>query len=378
MIPCCLDLGEPGIGPALARLPTMAAEPLELTLDITPRARFDAIDVRARVSQIHGDVLRAYPRALYCSFHTTAGYLDQSLAWRLGPRVERLTDYMETFRAMFPEGARYRHDDLDRREDLSDEQREVEPRNADSHLAFMAAGLKACVSYQNLPDAPVVLVDLDGVNHGCPRQRTTGIVGYSREVDVWRTRVQVPVSGHPIDSINLRDPNLGLYDLVAEMAVRHGVAKGRVRLELAVGERQAGLTVNEYETLLMRHDLREVLRDPLRFMAEKGRHALRDPRAIPSKTRGYAAYDLVQALNRLVDALGLEHTWIERLLGRAMALPAARFLRMKRSVSLLVSDRNTPGLGAIVEGTYQRPILVQWHESPSRTRQLDLTLSRFD
>ena len=42
-------------------------------------------------------------------------------------------------------------------------------------------------------------------------------------------------------------------------------------------------------------------------------------------------------------------------------MPAARFLRMKRAVSLLVSDRQSPGAGAIVEGTYQSPILVQWH-----------------
>ena len=38
----------------------------------------------------------------------------------------------------------------------------------------------------------------------------------------------------------------------------------------------------------------------------------------------------------------------------------AVFLRMKRAVSLLVSDRDSDGRGAIVEGTYQSPILVQW------------------
>jgi len=155
------------------------------------------------------------------------------------------------------------------------------------------------------------------------------------------------------------------------------VTKGRLRIDLAPGERQAGLTVNEYETLLMRHDLREVLRDPLRFMAEKGRHALKDPRAIPTKTLGYATYDLVRALNQLVDALGLKESLIERLLARAMAVPAERFLRMKRSVSLLVSDRDTPGAGGIVEGTYQSPILVQWRGTPRRTRQVVLALSSF-
>jgi hypothetical protein len=155
------------------------------------------------------------------------------------------------------------------------------------------------------------------------------------------------------------------------------VAKGRVRLTLAAGERHAGLTINEYETLLMRHDLREVLRDPLRFMAEKAGHMLGNPRAIPAKTLDYAKYDLVRVFNQLVDALGLGESFVESLLSRAIAMPASRFLRMKRSVSLLVSDRTGEGRGTIVEGTYQSPILVQWHRGNRQARVLDVTLTRF-
>ena len=81
----------------------------------------------------------------------------------------------------------------------------------------------------------------------------------------------------------------------------HGVTKGRLRITLAPGERHAGLTVNEYETLLMRHDLSDVLRDPLRFMAEKAGHILGNPRAIPAKTLDYAKYDLVRVFNRLLE-----------------------------------------------------------------------------
>ena len=124
---------------------------------------------------------------------------------------------------------------------------------------------------------------------------------------------------------------------------RHGVTKGRIRIALAPGERHAGLTVNEYETLLMRHDLSEVLRDPLRFMAEKAGHILGNPRAIPAKTLDYAKYDLVRVFNRLLDAVGLRESMVETVLAQAIAMPAARFLRMKRSVSLLVSDRQSPG-----------------------------------
>jgi thiamine phosphate synthase YjbQ (UPF0047 family) len=352
----------------------MPAAPLELTLDLQPRARFDAIDVREQAARHHGAALDTYPRAVYCSFHTTAGYLDQGLAIRL--KRQGLRGYIEAFRALFPEGAGYRHDELDARSELSQEQRRIEPRNADSHLAFMAAGLRTCVSYLNRHE-PVSFIDLDGVFEGRSRSRQTTIVGYHGEAIAERVRVSVPVSGHPIDSVNLKDPHLGLYQQLTEIITSHDVTKGRLRIELAHGERQAGLTVNEYETLLMRHDLVEVLRNPVRFMVERSRHALKDPRAIPSKTLSYAKYDLVRALNQFVEALGLSESRVERMIARAMAVPAERFLRMKRSISLLISDRQTPGQGAIVEGTYQSPILVQWHQAHGNVRHLDVTLDRF-
>ena len=135
--------------------------------------------------------------------------------------------------------------------------------------------------------------------------------------------------------------------------------------------------MNEYETLLMRHDLSEVLRDPLRFMAEKAGHILGNPRAIPAKTLDYAKYDLVRVFNQLVEALGLRESVVESVLSRGIAMPASRFLRMKRSVSLLVSDRAVQGQGAIVEGTYQSQILVQWHRGQRPSRVLDVTLTRF-
>jgi len=353
------------------------AAPREVRLELEPKSRFDAIDVNARVSALHGNVLDAYDRWLYCSFHTTAGYLEPGLDGRLGRRRRALAGYVGAFRAVFPEGASYRHDALELRTELSTAQRQVEPRNADSHLAFMAAGLRSCVTYPRRLGVPVRFVDLDGVVNGRPRKRQTSVVGFNDSVEVARERLTVPVSGHPIDSVNLKSPALGFYPLVAELARRHDVTRGCVRLGLADDERQAALTVNEYETLLMRHDLREVLRDPVRFMAEKGRHALEDPRKIPTKTFGYATYDLVQALNQLVDALSLEESLLERLLARIMALPAERLFRMKRSVHLLVSDYDAPGYGTIADGTYQSPILIQWGQAARRERRIEVTLSRF-
>ena len=155
---------------------------------------------------------------------------------------------------------------------------------------------------------------------------------------------------------------------------RHGVTSGRVRLELPRGERQAGLTVNEYETLLMRHDLADVLRNPFRFAAEKG------------GTAGASAGDSVEGA-RLREvrhgsraqsgpgSTGLRESLLERLFARAIAVPAGRFLRMKRSVNLRV--RESDGRGVIADGRYQSPILVQWRRADQRVRTLDATLTRF-
>ena len=99
----------------------------------------------------------------------------------------------------------------------------------------------------------------------------------------------MPVSRHPIDSVNLADPRLGVVDAINELLARGGPREGTRRHRARPPERHAGLTVNEYETLLMQHDLIEVLRDPLKFAALKGRHMLDDPLAIPSKTLNYAS-----------------------------------------------------------------------------------------
>lgn len=355
----------------------MPSAPVEVALTVRPRSRIDLLDVRRRVSETHGDVLEPFPLALYTSFHTTAGYLDQSLATRLNRNRGGLGSYLSFFRTVFPEGAGYKHDELDLRTELSEAERRTEPLNADSHLAFISAGLRSCVAYRGRNAEPVYFIDLDGVYRGQVRRRVTTVLGYSTEEEVARDRVTVPMSVHPVDSVSLRDPRFGVFERCQELVGRHGVAKGRVRLALAPGEEHAGLTVNEYETLLMRHDLAEVLGDPLRFMAEKSRHMLSDPRAIPNKTINYAKYDLVRMCNELFDVLHLSDSVVERTLSRFFVAPARRFLQVKRSVSLPVSDRETPGAGRLAQGRYQSPILMQWRRNEPRARVIDVTLTRF-
>lgn len=353
----------------------MSTPPTELRLTLAPHRRFDVVDVSARIAAEHGDALRRHRAALYCSHHTTAGYLDQRLAARLSSRGERLPLFLKVFGAVFPPDAAYRHDALHLREELSEEQRAVEPRNGDAHLTFIGAGLRNCATYREHADRPVYFIELDGVNRGASRRRTTTVVGYDRETLVSTTRVCVPTSRHPIDAINLADPRLGLFEALDELLARSGVQKARIDLALAGPERNAGLTVNEYETLLMQHDLKEVLHNPLRFAARTGRHMIDDPLAIPGKTVNYARFDVVQVLNSLIEAFGMEESVVERLVARLMAVPARRLLRTRR-ISFLASDVAGNGRARLVTGTYQSPILVQWQTTAARSRTLDVSLVR--
>lgn len=353
----------------------MSRAPLNVTLELSPKARVDVIDARALVLERDERILR-YPNSLYASFHTTAGYLGPSLTRRLASSGQAVEAYLDVFRACFPEQAGYAHDQLERRRELSKAQRAIESRNAASHLAFIAAGLRNCVSYVNRSPDSVCFIDLDGLHDGRPRIRRTTVVGYEAERTVARFRVSVPVSRHAVDAVNLKDPRLGIYERIGELVAAHGIEIGRALFELPAEETATALTVNEYETLLMRHDLAEVLRDPLRFLKEKIRHTLADPGAVPGKVLDYAKYDLIRTVNHFVDTLGLSETLVERILFRILAIPAARFFRSRRRVSLIVAAADTTG--TILEGTYQSPILLQWRPAQRRERIIDIILTQFE
>ena len=88
---------------------------------------------------------------------------------------------------------------------------------------------------------------------------------------------------------------------------------------------------------------------------------------VPVMDRGFLFGDSVYEVFRTYSGvpLFLDEHW-----------PAARFLRMKRSASLLVSD-NGDGRAKIVQGTYQSPILVQWKKAERQVRYIDVTIHRF-
>ena len=353
----------------------MSSSPAEIRLNLAPKGRFDTIDVRARLAALTDGGLEGRKKSLYTSFHTTAGYLDRALAARLAHHEERLRVFFKAFRAVFPEHAPYQHDQMELRQELSDAQKQVEPKNGDSHLTFIGAGMRNCVTYANEPVAPVYFIELDGVIKGGRRERTTSVVSYDEEAVVAQTRLLVPVSRHPIDAVNLADPRLGLLEAVNDLLASTGIEKGRVDIALEATERDAGLTVNEYETLLMQHDLAEVLKDPLRFAKAKAQHVFENPLAVPGKALSYARYDVVRVMNQLLEAFRVNESVVEKLVAKVMAVPARRFLRT-RKVSFLASDHAGAGCARLVSGTYQSPILVQWRPAEGQARRVEIAIVR--
>ena len=351
--------------------------PFQATLRIKPTFRVGLFDVRRRLREEFGSDFTRYSKEFYISDHTTAGYLDQRLVELLEHDSVNIRDYLKVFQQLFPPGAGYIHDKLNLRTELSDQQRAVEPLNADSHLMFMGSGLRNSASYELSGNEPVWFVELDGVHSGGARSRRTTVIAYNGEEDVARMQVQVASSPHSIDAQNLRDPHFGLISQLQALAQEHQVSFGRFDLSLPPNERHAGLTVNEYETLLMTHDLGDVLKNPLRFMAQIGKQAIQAPRAIPARALNYAQYDAVQLFNEIVDRVGVRRSVVELLVNRALAIPFAHFLRMKREISLPVLDRRGQGIGEIGWGAYQSPILVQWKVAGGPTRTLNVRLVRF-
>jgi len=344
----------------------------EIILKLNPVSRFDLIDVDRLMHRQHGEKLRGFNHVLYCSNHTTAGYFEQGLIHRLGYDAGALRRFFRPFRHLFPKEAGYRHDELDLRTELTPEQRRSEPKNGDSHLTYIGAGLTNCVTYVNTPARPVYFIDLDGVNGTSRRCRQTTVLGFDRAVVCARVPFVVSAYSHPIEAVNLRDACPDLFKHLEALLAHYQIRKGRIDFRLASQEQHAALTVNEYETLLMQHDLAEVLHNPMQFMMRG--HLPCEAQALPARARGY----VLPVVNEVLDGARLPECLAGRWMRPCLSEPVLSLLRMKRSMSLLVSDRDTPGQGQVFQGRYQSPILMQWQQPPQGTRHLEATLVRFE
>jgi thiamine phosphate synthase YjbQ (UPF0047 family) len=355
----------------------MSTVPIAVNLELYPQRRFDVIDISQKVVEKVGDIIDKYPKAIYCSYHTTAGYLEQSICSKLQYSKTKIISYIKAYQDIFPMNADYIHDKMDLRDELSQDQRKTEPKNADSHLTFISSGLKNCTTYFNNPEQPVYFIELDGVSEFGKRKRQTSALYYYTEEPVYEHTESIPISNHHIDAISLRDPNLGYLEKLNEKLKAYDIEQGMVEISLDPEEKHAGLTVNEYETLLMQHDLTKVLKNPRKFMTEKGRYILKHPKLIPSRTKEYAMYDFIHLFNETMDSLKINGSKAEKLLSKFIAVPAERILRMRRSINLLVKKNEEDDNWRIVQGQYQSPILVQWKKSSKNIRNLRITITRF-
>lgn len=356
----------------------MSVQPIEISFSLSPRARFDIIDVADRVSNQYGDLLQNYTKTTYCSFHTTAGYLDQQFCAKLDYSEKKLDHFIKKFQILFPPDAGYFHDRMELRKELSESEKERESHNADSHLTFITAGLKNCVTYLNEEKLPIYFIDLDGVYRDQRRSRRTTILAYNKEEIVYHGRFFIPVAReYSINSFNLKDPQYGLFAHLNDLLDYYDIDKGLIDIRLAREERHAALTVNEYETLLIRNDLHEAISNPLRYIFRRGKKLFQNPASIPGKTRGYAVYDLILLYNELMNKIEIGRPFVEKLLSY-LSSPFYRFFRLKRHISLLVSGSMETGPERIVQGTYQSPILLQHQKADKDIRCLDITLRSFE
>ncbi len=347
----------------------------EICIELTPASRFDIIDVNQRILSENADFIAENNKAFYCSYHTTAGYLEQSICDRLNHNSDSVRSFIHPFQELFPPRANYNHDKLHLRSELTEEQKLSEPLNGDSHLTYISSGLQNCVTYVLDKTKPAYFIDLDGVYDGNARRRRTTVIGYNQEELVGIFPLTIPVSSHRVDSVNLKDARLGVFEQLQELITKYGIQRGRVDITLAPEEDHVALTVNEFETLLMQNDLADVLHNPMRFMAQKGWHMLKNPRAVPMKMLNYAKYDLVHVVNRTLDKFQMNSSLVGRGIQSVLAAQAAKALRMKRSLSMLVNEEQ--GQPSIVSGTYQSPIMIQWHSARAQSRRLEASIYRF-
>ena len=128
--------------------------------------------------------------------------------------------------------------------------------------------------------------------------------------------------------------------------------------------------------MLMRNDLPEVLRDPLRYMLRHSKALLCHPAAIPAKMRDYALYDLIHLYNEVMDNVQIGRAILERGLS-FLSGPAARFFRLKRGIELFIAGPGEAGQERIMQGIYQSPILIQYQQAAHGVRGLEITLWAF-
>jgi len=75
----------------------MALHPVEVNLSVRPKQRYELIDVTALAREQAGDIFAQFRKSVFCSLHTTAGYLEQGMCARLGHSSTQLDPFIRLF-----------------------------------------------------------------------------------------------------------------------------------------------------------------------------------------------------------------------------------------------------------------------------------------
>jgi len=356
-------------------------------LNLSPSSRLDITNISQTLTDSDLSSFSSYEKIALSSLHTTAGLIEQSFASKLGNTQEGINNLIRSARRLFPEGAPYWHDQMELRDELSAEQRKYEPLNADSHLAFICLGLCNCVLYSFDPKEPIFLIDLDGEFQGIFRSRKVMAIGYNNVECVHEDSISVPMPQKDRVAIDLNDSLQNYQSIIDQQKIHRGI----ITFELNPHEKFAGITVNEYETLLMERDITDVLKNPLKFMLSNVSEFARHPFSIPGKAKQVLMYELhqtirdglklatrgVSAVEHIAERLGVDLPLLEYAVDRIATPLETRWMNLGSSVRFLINSDNDETSGRIMTGTYQSPILIQWRRPESDVRNLKVRLLRF-
>ncbi len=357
------------------------------TLHFSPRSRLDIKNVSSALAEVEHGPFASFEKIAICSLHTTAGFIEQPLATKLGNNSEGIDHLVRSAHRLFPEGAPYWHDRMELRNELTPEQRKHEPLNADSHLAFICLGLCNCALYEFAPDAPIYFIDLDGESRGTFRSRRTLAVGYNHTQCVHEEILAIKMPQKDQYALDLSQHLNRLQSLVNKHNIHHGL----VILELDSDEKNAGITVNEYETLLVERDLIDVLKNPLKYMLDNASALMRHPLTLPGEAKKILTYELhlairdglrfasrsVSALEYMVERLGMRLPLLESVIDRLATPLENRWMNLGTTARFLIHADHDVSPGRIAIGTYQSPILIQWRQPNTDIRKLRIRLLQF-
>jgi len=361
--------------------------PTVTTLGLSARSRLDMHNVSQILAEAENGCFTSYDKVAIASMHTTAGFLEQPFATKLGNSEEGIGHLVRSAHRLFPEGAPYWHDQMELRDELSEEQRKVEPLNADSHLAFICLGLCNSVQYNFDPKDPIYFIDLDGESRGTFRSRKLLAIGYNDTDCVHEEVLSIEMPDRDRCALDL---SKNFNDLQA-LASEHKIRQGLVTFELDSGESHAGITVNEFETLLVERDITDVLLNPLKYMLSNVSEFARKPLMLPRQAKKILMYELhlairdglklagrsVSAVEYLAERLHMRLPLLEYVIDRIANPIEARWMNLGSKARFLINAENGEPSGSIKVGTYQSPILIQWRRPDSDKRKLRARLLRF-